>query len=50
MTELGFFIARRVLDYERDPGKAAAILVLICLDFAYNSVVSVSNFRYTRLT
>lgn len=43
MTELGFYIAQRILEYEQDAGKAAAILLLICLDFAYNSVVSVSE-------
>ena len=43
MTELGFFIAQKVLEYEKDAGKAAAILLLICLDFAYNSVVSVGD-------
>jgi hypothetical protein len=43
MTELGFFIAQKVLEYEKDAGKAAAILLLICLDFAYNSVVSVGG-------
>ncbi|KAK8929096.1 hypothetical protein H634G_03383 [Metarhizium anisopliae BRIP 53293] len=40
MHELGVFVAKQVLDYERDQGKAAAILLLICLDFAYNAVVS----------
>lgn len=48
MTELGFHIAQRVLEYEKDTGKAAAILLLICLDFAYNSVVSVSRFWMCR--
>ena len=47
MTELGFYIAKLVLEYEQDPGKAAAILLLICLDFAYNSVVSVRDPRYS---
>lgn len=45
MTELGFYIAQKVLEYESDAGKAASILLLICLDFAYNSVVSVSDAR-----
>ncbi|KAH8652136.1 putative prostaglandin G/H synthase 2/cyclooxygenase 2, pgh2/cox2 [Xylariales sp. PMI_506] len=40
MHELGVFVAKKVLEYERDQSKAAAILVLICLDFAYNAVVS----------
>lgn len=43
MHELGVFVARQVLDYEKDKNKAAAILLLICLDFAYNAVVSVSG-------
>ncbi|KAI9667934.1 MAG: hypothetical protein M1821_000754 [Bathelium mastoideum] len=40
MTDLGYTIAETVLKYESDAGKAAAILLLVCLDFAYNSVVS----------
>ncbi|KAH7018578.1 putative prostaglandin G/H synthase 2/cyclooxygenase 2, pgh2/cox2 [Microdochium trichocladiopsis] len=40
MHEMGVFVARQVLRYERDQSKAAAILLLICLDFAYNAVVS----------
>ncbi|KAM0812769.1 putative Prostaglandin G/H synthase 2/cyclooxygenase 2, pgh2/cox2 [Seiridium cardinale] len=40
MNELGIFVAKQVLDYEKDRSKAAAILLLICLDFAYNAVVS----------
>ncbi|KAK3380521.1 putative prostaglandin G/H synthase 2/cyclooxygenase 2, pgh2/cox2 [Lasiosphaeria ovina] len=40
MRELGDFVAKQVLDYEKDRSKAAAILLLICLDFAYNAVVS----------
>ncbi|KAK4208108.1 Psi-producing oxygenase A [Rhypophila decipiens] len=40
MTELGEFVARQVLEYEPDRSKAAAILLLVCLDFAYNAVVS----------
>ncbi|KAK8017843.1 hypothetical protein PG993_014169 [Apiospora rasikravindrae] len=40
MHELGVFVAKQVLAYEKDQRKAAAILLLICLDFAYNSVVS----------
>lgn len=43
MHELGVFVAKQVLDYEKDQRKAAAILLLICLDFAYNAVVSVSK-------
>jgi hypothetical protein len=40
MFELGVFVARQVLEYERDQAKAAAILLIVCLDFAYNAVVS----------
>ena len=43
MSDLGLYIAQRVLEYESDAGKAAAVLLLVCLDFAYNSVVSVSD-------
>lgn len=46
MSQLGVFVAKQVLAYENDQGKAAAILLLVCLDFAYNAVVSVSNPRY----
>uniref|UniRef100_A0A0D2YHS7 Psi-producing oxygenase A n=1 Tax=Fusarium oxysporum (strain Fo5176) TaxID=660025 RepID=A0A0D2YHS7_FUSOF len=40
MHDLGVFVAKEVLAYEKDQNKAAAILLLICLDFAYNAVVS----------
>jgi hypothetical protein len=43
MHELGVFVAKQVLDYEKDQSRASAILLLICLDFAYNAVVSVSD-------
>ncbi len=43
MHQLGVFVAKQVLNYEKDQSKAAAILLLICLDFAYNAVVSVSD-------
>lgn len=43
MHDLGVVVAKQVLDYEKDQSKAAAILLLICLDFAYNAVVSVSD-------
>lgn len=49
MHELGVFVAKQVLDYEKDQSKAAAILLLICLDFAYNAVVSVSLFLGVRI-
>lgn len=42
MVELGFEVAERVLEHERDPGRSAAILLLIALDSAYNSVLAVS--------
>jgi hypothetical protein len=42
MHDLGVFVAKEVLAYENDQRKAAAILLLVCLDFAYNAVVSVS--------
>lgn len=40
MHELGVFVAKQVLGYQKDQRKAAAILLLVCLDFAYNAVVS----------
>ncbi|KAF4992647.1 hypothetical protein FGRMN_7048 [Fusarium graminum] len=40
MHELGVFVAKEVLEYEKNQSKAAAILLLICLDIAYSSVVS----------
>ncbi|KAK0388546.1 hypothetical protein NLU13_4789 [Sarocladium strictum] len=40
MSELGVYVAKLVLDYEGDSSRAAAILLLICLDFAYHSVIS----------
>ncbi|RBQ72161.1 hypothetical protein FVER14953_12540 [Fusarium verticillioides] len=40
MHNLGVFVAEQVLGYEKEQSKAAAILLLICLDFAYNAVVS----------
>ncbi|KAK2678791.1 hypothetical protein RAB80_003972 [Fusarium oxysporum f. sp. vasinfectum] len=40
MHDLGVFVAKQVLAYEKDQSKAAAILLLVCLDFAYNAVVS----------
>lgn len=50
MHDLGVFVAKQVLAYEKDQSKAAAILLLVCLDFAYNAVVSVSSFsaRFNR--
>lgn len=43
MHKLGVFVANQILSYERDHRKAAVALLLICLDFAYNGVVSVSE-------
>ena len=42
MTALGLKVAEKVLEHERDAGRAAAILLLIALDSAYNSVLAVS--------
>ncbi|KAI1179312.1 heme peroxidase [Nemania sp. FL0916] len=39
MIELGFKTASQILQDESDPEKAAAILLFIGLDFAYNSVL-----------
>lgn len=46
MHQLGVFVAKQILEFEKDQSKAAAILLLICLDLAYNAVVSVSLSRY----
>lgn len=43
MTELGFKVAQRILEHERDSGKTAAIMLLTALDSAYNSVLTVSS-------
>lgn len=43
MHDLGVFVAKHVLGYVGDRSRAAAILVLVGLDFAYNSVNSVSD-------
>ena len=43
MIELGFKVAERVLEHERDVGRSAAVLLLIALDSAYNSVLAVSQ-------
>ena len=42
MRELGKLVAQRILESERDAGRAAAILLLTALDGAYNSVLAVS--------
>ena len=42
MRELGIKIAQSILKSEGDTGKAAATLLLIALDGAYNSVLAVS--------
>ena len=42
MTKLGFKVAQRILEHEKDSGRAAAILLLNALDSAYNSVLAVS--------
>lgn len=41
MVELGLKVAERVLEHETDAGRSAAILLLIALDSAYNSVLAV---------
>ncbi|KAK3938600.1 heme peroxidase-domain-containing protein [Diplogelasinospora grovesii] len=43
MRDLGFRVARHVLDQEKDAGRAAAILLLIGLDGAYNAVLAFSS-------
>ena len=42
MKSFGMKIARSVLEQDRNIGKAAASLLLIALDGAYNSVLAVS--------
>jgi hypothetical protein len=42
MTKLGLKVAERVLEHEGDAGRSAAILLMIALDSAYNSVLAVS--------
>jgi hypothetical protein len=42
MEELGLRVAREILKNESDEGKAAAILLLVGLDSAYNTVLAVS--------
>jgi len=42
MHRMGVFVARQVLKHEPNRVRAAAILLLISLDFAYNAVVSFS--------
>ncbi|CCF37413.1 linoleate diol synthase [Colletotrichum higginsianum] len=40
MHQMGVFVAKQVLKHEPDQTRAAAILLLISLDFTYNAVVS----------
>ena len=42
MKVLGMKVAKRILENEKDTGKAAAMLLLAALDSAYNSVLAVS--------
>lgn len=42
MSALGFRVAQQILKNEKDEGRAAAILLLIGLDGAYNAVLAVS--------
>ena len=44
MKHLGRTVAKRILEQEKDTGKAAAILLLTALDSAYNSVLAVCSF------
>ena len=47
LIELGFKVARRVLEHEGyNAGRSAAILLLMALDSAYNSVVAVSRNKH----
>lgn len=41
MTQLGFRVAKRILAQEKSADKAAAILLFMGLDLAYNSVLAV---------
>ncbi|KAF7560121.1 hypothetical protein G7046_g4030 [Stylonectria norvegica] len=43
MRELGFRVAQDILKHEKDAGKAAAILLLVGLDSAYNSVLAFTS-------
>ena len=43
MTELGFKVAQQILSHEKDTGRAAAVLLLVGLDTAYNSVLSFTS-------
>ena len=42
IKELGKLVAQRILESEKDAGRAAAVLLLTALDGAYNSVLAVS--------
>lgn len=41
MKQLGTTVAKRILEHEKDTGRAAAMLLLTALDSAYNSVLAV---------
>lgn len=43
MNSAGKMVAQRVLENERDVGRAAAVLLLTALDGAYNSVLAVGS-------
>jgi hypothetical protein len=43
MTELGYKVAQQILSHEKDAGKAAAVLLLVGLDSAYNSVLAFTS-------
>lgn len=42
IKDVGIYVAQKILESEKDPGRAAAILLLTALDAAYNSVLAVS--------
>lgn len=49
MTELGFRVAKRILAREKSTGKAAAVLLFMGLDLAYNSVLAVGVASFMKL-
>lgn len=43
MSELGFGVAHEILKEDSDVGRAAARMLIVALDSAYNSVLAVSH-------
>lgn len=43
IIDVGKYVAQKKLETEKDPGRAAAILLLTALDAAYNSVLAVNS-------